>query len=364
MFCIFRDRGSKKFIQRISYFFIISLFIAGEATAQSLNASAQQITSNSSSGQCDLEELTALEQTFDELASTLPANSPELIEIARLTMQESQECWATLYGNNKVSSSSAQVHIDDGPMLFDSIDQSFKVASFRTFNRKWGAGSPFGSPPGLPGGTVTYSFIDTGVSNLNEGGAAPNIRVSALSGIGGCFASEVTRAFAMWSAVANIQFRQVSDNPVPFNSSGTSANIRIGAHSADGPSGELAHAFAPPPNGNTAAGDIHFDTAEFWTCDTRGIDIGIVLTHETGHSIGLEHTSPGNVAIMVPFYSPAISTLRQNDIQGAVAIYGPAPGSVEQAPPPPTPPPPPPPPPAIMTPIYDLLMDDDDEDDD
>jgi len=70
-------------------------------------------------------------------------------------------------------------------------------------------------------------------------------------------------------------FTEVSDDGSAFNAPGSSqgdsdfGDIRIAAHGFDGAGGKLAHAFFPPPNGRTAAGDAHFDKAENWK-DLRG----------------------------------------------------------------------------------------------
>ena len=332
----------------------ISLLASGNLFAQALNTSA---------GQCDPQRLEQLESLFDELAADPHADPKKLTNMARITIDENNRCFDSLYKDSDSADSTHPLHIDDGGIMFDTGIQTQNLASaeFRTSGRKWGAGSPFfggqnRQGPGIPGGTVTYSFMPSGVSNNAETGTVfPNTALAAIPSIAGCFATEVARAFAMWSAVANIQFQRVFDNGVPFNAGGASASIRIGAHNFDGRSGTLAHAFFPPPNGVSAAGDVHLDTAEFWTCNTSGIDVGIVLTHELGHAIGLNHEEGGNVAIMNPFYNPNVGTLRQDDINGAVAIYGPA--AITIAPPPP--PPPPPAPPTVIAPIIDLILLDD-----
>jgi hypothetical protein len=55
-------------------------------------------------------------------------------------------------------------------------------------------------------------------------------------------------------------------------------------HGFDGASGVLAHAYFPPPNGVTAAGDAHFDKAENWQ-DLRG-----TLTSNSGTASGSENS--------------------------------------------------------------------------
>src|ERR1044072_4738740 len=76
-------------------------------------------------------------------------------------------------------------------------------------------------------------------------------------------------AFALWAAVTPLTFTEVS--------SAASADIVIlwgvGEHGDgipfDGTNGVLAHAFFPPPNGASLAGDAHFDDSETWTLSSR-----------------------------------------------------------------------------------------------
>jgi len=133
----------------------------------------------------------------------------------------------------------------------------------------------------------------------------------------------VTSAFAAWSSVANLTFMEVADGGEAFNAPGTSGDIRLGGHTFDGPSGTLAHGFYPPNNGNTAAGDIHFDTAETWKIGFGGpgFDIFQVLAHEIGHALGLDHTGVAG-SLMNPFYTEAFSGPQADDIAGMQFIYG------------------------------------------
>ena len=85
----------------------------------------------------------------------------------------------------------------------------------------------------------------------------------------------------------------------------------------------LAHAFLPLPRRDLspAEGDIHFNTDYNWSCDFTDWDIGVVALHEIGHSIGLEHTSIRE-ATMRAFITHSTAQLHQDDIDGAVSIYG------------------------------------------
>ena len=181
--------------------------------------------------------------------------------------------------------------------------------------------------------------MNGGLGGLEVEGGTPGtgVAITSLSTFSSCFITEITGAFAAWSAIANIQFVQVADGGQPFNAAGGTGDIRVVAHAFDGASGVLAHAYFPPPNGTSAAGDIHFDLAENWSCTPgTGIDLGIVAAHEIGHSIGLNHETrfafQGRPALMNPFYNPSVvSAPLGDDVNGAENIYGSAVGNSPRA---------------------------------
>jgi Matrixin len=82
-----------------------------------------------------------------------------------------------------------------------------------------------------------------------------------------------------WASASNgkVEFDLHSDNGQAFNYAGAAQNdsgsgdIRIGAHRFDGTNKVLAHTYYPPPNGRTAAGDSHYDSAEAWVLDGSGL---------------------------------------------------------------------------------------------
>lgn len=181
--------------------------------------------------------------------------------------------------------------------------------------------------------TVTYSYMPDGVSCAAEGAGCAI--TSIATGMGAIGVTAINAAFASWSAVVSgLTFVLVADDGAAFNAATTSGHIRVGMHGAPFASGVLAHAFYPPVNGLTAAGDMHFNIGRCWESAFDGtadncFDIGQVAMHEIGHSIGLDHTLVP-MSLMNAFYTEAFVGLQADDIAGGCFIYGCSPVAVPE----------------------------------
>lgn len=185
----------------------------------------------------------------------------------------------------------------------------------------------WGSPVFGTGATITYSFMPTGTSCAAE---FAGCTITALGDFGPAFSvwkAEVQAALSSWSAVANLTFVEVADLGEAFNAATQlSGDLRFGGHNMGGAGGTLAHGFYPPNNGDSAAGDMHYDTTDCWEAAFDGtgdlcFSIFQVTAHEIGHALGLDHTAvPGS--LMNPFYSEAFSGPQADDIAGMQFIYG------------------------------------------
>ena len=252
----------------------------------------------------------------------------EFRRAARSYIRLAEQCYELTVGESAVGQ-----RIDEGGLWMGPSGATTTVPpvsdEFVLFGTKWGAGSPFAGGtdvpgPRLPGGTVTYSFMASGVDLAADSDAVgDNVAITSLGSFAPCFLDEIELAFGAWSAVADILFVPVTDGGGPFNVDPV-ADIRIGAHVFTGPPSTLAHGFFPPPNGTTAAGDIHFDSAEPWTCAPAAgsIGFGIIALHELGHAIGLGHELT-EIAVMNEFYNAALTFgPLADDLIGAGEIYG------------------------------------------
>ncbi|MGB7414269.1 MAG: matrixin family metalloprotease [Thermosynechococcaceae cyanobacterium] len=135
--------------------------------------------------------------------------------------------------------------------------------------------------------------------------------------------SAIASAFRLWSQVTPLRFQEVAITSNPD----IIIRFVLGNHNDgtpfDGVGNVLAHAFSPPPNGGSLAGDTHFDDAETWsvTIPATGTDLVTVAAHEFGHALGLAH-SPVRGALMAPTYRGPQRFLTQDDMDGIQSIYG------------------------------------------
>jgi hypothetical protein len=134
--------------------------------------------------------------------------------------------------------------------------------------------------------------------------------------------TEIAAAFAMWQAVAGINFRE-AESP-------EQADILIGAQLEP-----VGWAFADvfydassrEPVKPISRSLICLNPERGWKIgfdgDLQRYDIRYTLTHEIGHAIGLDH--PGATGALMGYSNQgSIDHLMPGDIAGAVALYGPA----------------------------------------
>jgi len=130
-----------------------------------------------------------------------------------------------------------------------------------------------------------------------------------------------TTAMRRWSEVCglNIQVIPTFDEANIYSESGT----------IDGPGGTLAYAYLPEDSPASDQLQQMYDVR-----DMNSYDVLLeVITHETGHSIGLGHNN-NTSSIMHP-YIMGNRQLSPDDIESAIRLYGPA----TSPPIPPVPPP-------------------------
>uniref|UniRef100_A0A8D0GND0 Matrix metallopeptidase 28 n=1 Tax=Sphenodon punctatus TaxID=8508 RepID=A0A8D0GND0_SPHPU len=137
-------------------------------------------------------------------------------------------------------------------------------------------------------------------------------------------------AFELWSNVSSLVFWEAPGGPADIRLTFFHGDHNDGLNNAfDGPGGALAHAFFP------RRGEAHFDNDERWSLQSgKGRNLFIVVAHEVGHTLGLEH-SPVRSALMSPYYKKLGKdfVLSWDDILAIQNLYGkPSRGSAVQLP--------------------------------
>jgi hypothetical protein len=123
----------------------------------------------------------------------------------------------------------------------------------------------------------------------------------------------IAAAFAGWQAETELTFSELL--------SGT-ANIMISFGAIDGPGGVLGQSQFP-----SGGGSILLDTAETWSVATPtpavANDLQSVVLHESGHALGLMHSSLCGAAVMCPGISKGTQSrsLFDDDYVAISAIY-------------------------------------------
>jgi hypothetical protein len=173
---------------------------------------------------------------------------------------------------------------------------------------------------------VTVSFMPDGT---DIGGVPSNLfsKMNARWSTG-TWQREMLKGVQSFAAQTNLNIGLSSDNGAPFGSCGggdcnlqgdsSFGDIRIGGLDLGG---ALGFSMSPPPtNGDTTAGDFFLDTTAAWNI-AQTFDLSTVSAHESGHSLGLDH-SPVTTAVMFPTYL-GIKLPMLDDIVGIRSIYGP-----------------------------------------
>ncbi len=134
---------------------------------------------------------------------------------------------------------------------------------------------------------------------------------------------EIARALTEWSKYVDVRWR-----PAARANETRSATVLWGPrdHGDGFPFAPevLAHAFFPAPAvPEPIAGDIHFNDAYTWGVgDPSRYDIFSVALHESGHSLGLAH-STNPAAVMYPIYHGIVQGPSDEDIHAIQTLYAP-----------------------------------------
>jgi hypothetical protein len=195
---------------------------------------------------------------------------------------------------------------------------SFKTLRLEGSGVRWQSAAK-GQPRVLSYAVVTHDVEFAGARNCGKmtklGGllSASHIAPETIRG-------EIAAAFAMWQAVANIAFREAADPE--------KADILIGAQLE--PEGwAFANVFydtlSTEPVKPISRALVCLNPQKRWKVgfdgDLGSYDVRYTITHEIGHTIGLDHPNGGG-QIMGYRYEETFRELQAGDVAGAVLLYG------------------------------------------
>ncbi len=241
----------------------------------------------------------------------------------------------------------SQAYVDqvlDGFRSGDTGRNNFNVGRARWTDPVGGPSPNAGDPA-----TVTWSIVPDGTqvrSGTSGQNSSPSNLVAFMDSIygnggGGAINTRpwfhiFESAYDRWSDVSGLTFvYEANDDGVPVDNANRGVanlrgDVRIGGANIDGNNGILAFNYYPNNGGNAGLdGDMTIDTNDsfyFNVADgAAGENRGLfnILTHESGHGIGLGHVIPVNqTKLMEPFFSLAFSGPQHDDILGAHQLYG------------------------------------------
>lgn len=216
------------------------------------------------------------------------------------------------------------VLMNSGPAGAQTISDDFRLLQLHGRGVRWSGA--------IGEVKVTYAFVreQTRFADArNCEGMQPTTGMLVRSGVAEpAFKAEVAAAFAMWTRVANIDFREVDDP--------ATAGILIGAQTS--PEG---HAFTDVKHQAAADGSadsiaralICLNPAKRWKIGFDGdlavYDLRYTIAHEIGHAIGLDHPEVSD-QLMSFRYREHFRLLQAGDVKGAALLYGSRPAFAER----------------------------------
>ena len=186
--------------------------------------------------------------------------------------------------------------------------------------------------------TITWSIVPDGTTVTNNGGVAtaPSNLIAFLnSTFGGSSAQHdltqqpwfpiLESTFNRWSELSGVTYLYEPHDDGALHPSlngqlGVRGDIRLGGINIDGPNGTLAFTYIP-----SGGSDMVIDTADgtfFSDSSSNYLRFRNTVTHELGHSFGLEHVTSSRILLMEPFINTAFDGPQLDEVRGVQFFFG------------------------------------------